>query len=699
MTSLLLAGAAALALDAAVQADAPDADPRWVDVIQVTGRPIETGAVRPEDAPALEADAAALAARLPGAALIDNGALSGQLQHRGLFGARVPAAIDGVRLASGGPNLMDPPLHYAPTPLVERIELTRGPAPVSEGPALGAAANVVLKSISYAPSATPEVSGSLTAVARSVDDSYGVGAVAGIATARQRLQILASREEGGDLDTPYGTLDGTGHERLVYGAGYTIRPAKGIEARLDMRRQETGETGNPPFPMDIRFFDTTITRAGVTVERGGWTVDLTARHGRVDHAMNNFTLRPAPAPMQRRETFASAETTGFEAEAAYALADGEIRFGADFEASDHDVTITNPVNPDFFVTPVKDAELARTGAFAEWDGRAGGLELYLGARIDAYEAEARSPLIGPALPMGPRMLAAAYTAADRDWDAVTADALVRVARPVSDTTRLRAALYRKSRAPGYLERFAWLPTPASGGLADGNTYVGDLDLDVETATGFEVGVDCAGARAYVRPTAYVSWIGDYIQGAPAEPVTPGVVDTPLEMVSAMNGDPTPLRFSNVEARLHGFDADFGAALFEALGGAWRVDGVISIVRGERTDIEDNLYRIAPDRLTATLSHERASWSAGLEVRAVAEQDRVSASNSEAKTPGHVVLGLVASADLGARAQVSAGVDNLLDQPYRDHLGGYNRNSGLGVPVGERLPGAGRGGWLRLSAAF
>ncbi|MFW5661510.1 MAG: TonB-dependent receptor [Oceanicaulis sp.] len=699
MTAFLLASAAALALDTAAQADDPESGPAWVDVIQVTGQLMEAAAVRPGDVPALEADAAGLAARLPGAALIDNGALSGQLQHRGLFGARVPAAIDGVRLASGGPNLMDPPLHYAPAPLIERIELTRGPAPVSEGPALGAAANVVLKSIGYASGDTPEVSGSVTAIARSVDESYGVGGVAGVATGRQRFQILASREAGGDLQTPYGTLDGTGHERLAYGVGYGVRLAEGVEARLDVRRQETGETGNPPFPMDIRFFDTTVSRAGVTVDRNGWTVELTARHGRVDHAMNNFTLRPAPAPMQRRETFASAESTGLNAQAARSLAGGELRLGADHDAAEHDVTITNPANADFFVTPVKDAELGRTGVFAEWDGPAGGMELYAGARIDTHQAQAQSPRIGPALPMGPRLLASAYEAADRDWDATTADALVRLTRPLSGTTRLRAAIYRKSRAPGYLERFAWLPTPASGGLADGNTYVGSLDLDVETARGFELGFDHAGPRAYLRPTAYVSWIEDYIQGVPAEPVTPGVVDTPLEMVSAMNGDPTPLRFSNVDARLYGFDADFGAELFDGLGGTWRVDGVVSIVRGERTDIDDDLYRIAPDRLTATLSHERAGWSASLEVRAVAEQDRVSVPNSEAQTPGQVVLGLIASADLAPGAQISVGVDNLLDQPYRDHLGGYNRNSGLGVAVGERLPGAGRGAWLRLSAAF
>jgi iron complex outermembrane receptor protein len=45
------------------------------------------------------------------------------------------------------------------------------------------------------------------------------------------------------------------------------------------------------------------------------------------------------------------------------------------------------------------------------------------------------------------------------------------------------------------------------------------------------------------------------------------------------------------------------------------------------------------------------------------------------------------------------VENLLDHAYSRHLAGYNRNPLLGVPVGDRLPGAGASVWLRLDARF
>ena len=252
------------------------------------------------------------------------------------------------------------------------------------------------------------------------------------------------------------------------------------------------------------------------------------------------------------------------------------------------------------------------------------------------------------------------------------------------------SLARKNRAPTYLDRFGWLPIPASAGLADGNTYVGDRDLETETALLIEAGVDWSNATAYVRPAVFYRQIENYIQGVPFD-ATPGVIDNPVEMVSGMNGDPTPLRFANTDAVLYGFDIDFGMQLSEH----WRLDGVANYVRGERDDIDDNLYRIAPPNLRLTARYETARWSLGLETRAFAEQDEVSVTNSEAETPGYVLLGVFGEIALTDALSLSVSADNLLDHSYRDHMAGYNRNAASIVPVGERLLGEGRTFGLRL----
>ncbi|WP_300529523.1 TonB-dependent receptor [Maricaulis sp.] len=691
MTRTLFASTSVFALLAAPAA----ADHPLVDIITIhsqTPAHDTTQVLSPETLPPNAGpDPAALIARLPGAAAIGNGALSGQMQYRGLFGSRINIRIDDHAFASGGPNLMDPPLHYAPLPLVERFELDRGLSPVSAGPGLGGGLNAVLKRSQFGDSAgfTPQFDWSFSA--RSVDESYAAGGLTGIANERWRFHALYSIENGSDVESPRGMLAGTEHNRLVYGLGAGWR-SDGHEISLDLRRTETGETGNPPFAMDIRYFDTDMARLAYTIDLGEQQIRLSAGYSDVAHAMSNFRLRPAPPAMRQRETFAYATTKTLSAEYELPAMGGQITFGTDLSRSEHDVTITNPNNAGFYLGSFAGIEVDRTGVFAEWTGTGPlGWSAEIGLRADHHQARGGEAFTGPAVPMGPSMLAVGYNAGELDWDDSTIDVAGRFWREVSDTLTARFALAHKSRVPGYVERFAWLPTPASGGLADGNTYVGDRQLEPETAIIAEAGFDWQGGRAYARPTVYWREIDDYIQGVPFDD-TPGVINSPVEMISNMNGDPTPLRFANVEARLYGFDLDFGYRLSER----WHVDGVASWVRGERRDIDDNLYRIAPPSLRLGATYESGAWYATLEGLVVAEQDRVSRSNSEQATDGYAIANAYAGWSLGDGMTLALSAENLLDEDYEQHLAGYNRNAASVVGLGERLPGTGRSIGLRLS---
>lgn len=49
--------------------------------------------------------------------------------------------------------------------------------------------------------------------------------------------------------------------------------------------------------------------------------------------------------------------------------------------------------------------------------------------------------------------------------------------------------------------------------------------------------------------------------------------------------------------------------------------------------------------------------------------------------------------------IKAGVENLLDKEYTDHLNGFNRVAGNGVDIGERLPGPGINAFVTLGISF
>jgi len=338
-------------------------------------------------------------------------------------------------------------------------------------------------------------------------------------------------------------------------------------------------------------------------------------------------------------------------------------------------------------------EVFRLGGHLEWRGAVGDVEAELGVRADAHRASASEAWTGPAVPAGPTLLAAAFNAGDRSWSGGTLDLAARFWRDLGDLIP-RLTLARKTRAPNAVERFSWMPTEASGGLADGNIYVGDRALRPETAWIVEGGFDWRRGPVWARPTIYYRQVDGYIQGVPFD-ATPGVADTRVEMVAAMSGDPTPLRFANVDAELYGFDMDFGMQVTDRL----RLDGVTSLVRGKRRDVNDDLYRVSPPTLRLAATWDETDWSAGAELAGTLRQPHVSAGNDEVQSGGYAVVNLRGEWRLRPGLQLEAGIENLFDRDYRAHLAGRNRVANSDVALGERLPGAGRGTFVMLRAAL
>ena len=662
------------------------------DVIVVTAQRDkgQSDTIYGNEAMPMAADTAALIGRLPGAAVINNGSLSGQVQYRGAYGLRVGTRLNGQAFRSGGPNLMDPPMHYAPPTLVDTIKVNRGAAPVSFGPSLVGGLETQLKQVSFAELNALETSYDVTAIGRSADASHAIGLVGGVSSDTVRAYGYYSDERGSDREFPGGKVDSTSYERRVYGVGLGLRHGDS-EWDLELRRQDTGPTGNPPFAMDIDYVETDFARLRFETLLADTRVAIAFGYSDVSHGMNNFGQRPPPIlTMRYRETTAAGTTYSAGLDVVTPLGDGELEYGLDLEKGEHEALITNPYNAAFYVTSIPDVEQNRMGAYINWRGKTGPGNLEFGVRIDRYEDAAGDAVTGPALPAMPAMLAMGFNQSERDWDDTTVDLLARYWQE-SDLGIWRVSLARKNRAPMYLERYGWLPIAASAGLADGNNYVGDVGLNPETAWIAEAGIDLGGGRWWLRPSVFYHDVDDYIQGTPFD-ATPGVIDSPVEMVSLMGGDPTPLRFSNVEARMVGIDADYGWQLAEN----WHLEGVLSVVRGERRDISDDLYRISPDRLSMGLVYERPSWSVSVTGEGVRAQNKVSYTNNEQKTSGYGLMHLFANWQVNDQLQLSGGIENLLDREYEQHLAGYNRVRDSDVAPGSRLPGTGRNVFLKIS---
>lgn len=676
---------------APVEATPPPSDNPLLETITVTASHLPAGALAATEGSVIAVpDSAALAARLPGAALVDNGGLSGEIQYRGLTGKRLLVRINGQRFESGSPNAMDPPLHYAPMPLVRSIKVDRGVSPVSEGPGLGGGFDVTLKRVGFGTGAAFEPHADVTTQYDTNGGSWSTGGVMGLSNDRYRINVIGSHESGGNTRFPGGEIRDSAFRRDVYGASAGMRLGDD-ELGLEVRRQDTGPTGNPPLPMDILFYHTTFTQATFRGPVSGpLSLDAAIGYDNVRHAMDNFSLRPGPAsPMGDRRTNVSSDAlTGHFNFTLGSLAH-HLGFGIDFEKADRNATILNPMNSSFYVQSLPDVAKDRVGVYLQWRTGFGPIESQLGVRVDHHEMSAAMPRIGPALPMGAQMLAQTFDATDRDWTDNTFDLVANFWSDQGEFTP-RVTLARKTHAPSAVERFSWLPTETSGGLADGNVYIGDPNLKVETAWIAEAGVDWRRGGSFVRPTLYYRRIDDYIQGVPYDSV-PNASNRIVEMVATMNGDPTPLRFANVGAEFYGADLDFGTTLASHL----RLDGTLSAVRGKRTDIRDNVYRISPPNMRLDLIWQRGGWSATLEGIGFAPQHEVSLTNGEQPSGGYALVNLFVRWRAAAGVAVAAGIDNLFDRTYAPHLAGFNRVAESDVPIGARLPAPGRSAFLRL----
>jgi len=695
----LLAAFAACACPSAVHAEQPPETPvkdPGLEEILIHGSldEIDPRDLDPNHIPAYAADSAELMNHVPGGAVSWNGPLTGEVQLRGMAGDRVGVRVGDMTINSGGPNRMDPPLHYAPRPLLESLRVTRGIASVSEGSeSVGGAVRAQLKRSRFGETENWRYGGEALTTGKSVDDSFVGGGIVHGANEHIRAHLLGSFEKGGDFDSNQGLVSPTEFRRAVIGTGAGLRFSE-HEIGFEYRRYDTDDTGTPALPMDIHFFETNLWRATYDSLVGG--VELSAHVGvsDIEHEMDNFRLRAPPASLAAHR-FSRAEADGIE----YGLAGkteglgGTLAIGLDGHLAKHDQRILNPNNGAFFVKNFNNAEKNRHGVYAEWKSTPWKrVDMELGVRYTRVETDA-GPVNGtPAILFPPPMaLRDRFNAANRSRSDDLVDAVAKLGVSVAEGVRLELAGGRKTRAPNYIERYAWLPLEVTGGLADGNVYVGDIDLKPEVYYEVEGGVVLEGTHFFFAPRAFWRRANDYIHGLPSTDPTVIMAASGIGSLGPF-GIGTPLQYSNVDAEFYGIDAEW--ALMGPHG--VRLDGLVSWVRGKRRDVADELYRIAPLRLRTTLSLTQPMWRIAVEGVWVARQKEVSSTLGETRTEGYGVVNFIAILRPTGRIELGVGLENAFDTPIREHLAGVNRVANSAVPPGAKIPGRGRNFFGRVT---
>lgn len=661
--------------------DDAEASGAETDEIVVVGRSIETSSARIQVERELLVDTAAVLREIPGAAVNRNGLITGIPQYRGMFGDRVAVDIDQLGVISGGPNAMDTPLSYMSPMMTEDLVVSRG-----------------IASVSLAPETIGGHISTTTSRGEFGDDNFGLAGVLGtryssngdintsvarltLANERHRVSTVAEFDDGNDIKTPEGEIRPSGLSRDRYDLSYAYADAD-KHFMVYAGKLDTDDTGTPALPMDILFIDTELYGAQFSFEVSpALSIDGRYSYNDVAHEMDNFSLREAPMPGMHRLNTANGSGSQFYLAGTMDRGRSEFVFGVDGIVADHESVITNPNNTMFQVDSFIDVERNLLGAFTEWTRDIDNGEIEVGLRFKRVETDAGDVAATGMMGMMAEyvdLLATDFNAANRDLDWSSFDGVFKYRRTFSDAAEWSFEIGSKTRAPSYQELYLWLPLQATGGLADGRTYIGNLELKEERSNEVVLGISAEVGRFALSPQIFYKRVDNYIQGIPSTNMV-------ANMVSMMMTGNVALQFANVDAEIWGVDGAWRYELTQGL----LLDGIISIARGRRTDIDDDLYRLSPFNASVGLTYSKNTWSLKSEIVGYADQDKVSANNDESETSGYWLVNLGFAWNPLSSLRVEARVDNLLDETYQNHVTGINRAGGSDIPVGTRLFGAER----------
>jgi len=620
-------------------------------------------------------DTASLLKRVPGANVNRNGPLTGIASYRGMFGNRINISIDGANMKEVGPNSMDPPLSHIPAPLTGKLTVHRGIAPVSSGiETFGGSMHVESKKGRFAEGDGIETSGTASMGYGSVDDGHFGALLGAVANKNHKLYLSGSKEQGRDYKIKDNQKqENTRYDREAFTTGYGYQ-REGHEFGINYSNNNTGHTGTPALPMDIEYVKGGLYDANYSWDLGdGYKLKTNIFYQKMRHLMSNTVMRNGGTTMMDAiNNRTEVEAGGIDIGVDMPLFDGILTVGINGDQANHDAnsrmidTSTNNggagagavMNTNFFNRVERD----RYSIFTEWTGDvAENLVLDLGVRFARTWSDAGmvSTQMNGMNNTATNADAVAFNAADRSRNFNEVDLAVVLRHAVSSSLDVEVGLARKNRAPTYQELYLWTENKATGGFADGKTYIGDLNLDHETAYQFDLGFDWHTDNAYVAPRFFYHYVDDYIQGTATTKALTYGADT--------------LQWSNIQAQLYGVDLEAGYTLTDN----WRVDAGLNYVRGERVNSptgDSDLYRIAPLNGRVQATYEQHGWMGAIEGVFYADQGDVAGYNDEQKTKGYMLLNLRGKYEPYHGVVIGTGIENVIGSQYFDHLGGYTNHT-------------------------
>ena len=627
---------------------------------------IDTDPKAPQQ-PVPASDGASFLKNIPGFSVIRKGGTDGDPVLRGLAGSRLNVLLDGAEFHGGCGMRMDPPTAYVFPETFDRVRVIKGPQTVLYGN--GNLAGVVLFERDTPRFARPGVRATGSLMAGSWGRLDGV-ADAIYGTPDGFLRATATHSESGDYRDGDGRTIHSFFERRSLGLQGGWTPDDDTRVELSAIHSEA-QAAYADRMMDGSVFD----RDGVGLKLQKKRISPLLRKleaqvnwNYIDHVMDNYTLRTKPPTAAYSWNNPDRETVGLRAIAELAVTDASVlTLGVDQQDNTHTVrSYSGPALVSVDSRPRnKDFESTTTGAFGEvaW-ALSQADRLVAGLRIDRYSADRFNPASGAAMGSADATLSSGFVRYEHDLAGRPATAYIGI-------------------GPGERPMDHWeAPT--------NNRLTATRSLEPERNTQLDAGLVWTERNLTGSLSAFYSRVDDYVL----------TYVNPAAMGSC-GSNPAKCTTFNVDATRYGFEAD----LAWRIAAPWTLRGSYAHVRADNDTMGVPLAQTPPDELKLGLSYETGAWTFGGLARLVRRQDRVQVNYGSivgqdiGPSGGFATLALNASYRIGKRALVSAGIDNVFDRTYAEHISrAAAAVAGYDAPT-TRVNEPGRFVWAKLSMSF
>lgn len=605
---------------------------------------------------------------IPGFSVIRAGGTNGDPVLRGMFGSRLNILTNGGMMLGACPGRMDAPTSYISPETYDRLTVIKGPQSVIWGP--GGSAGTIL--FEREPEKFGElgsrVNGSVLAGSNGRFDKV-LDAAAGNQLGYVRFignQSHSDDFEDGNGDTVPSRWDKWNGDVSL---GWTpdadtlleLTAGKGDgEARSAGRGMDGSQFKRES--LGLRFEKSNL---GEVLDK----VEAQVYYNYADHVMDNYTLRtPSGTGMMGMPMVSNVDrrTMGARIKATWRWADVQLISGIDAQTNEHRQRGGMGVNAHKGQPWTKDADFHNYGAFGELTWYATGEDrLVTGARLD--RASARDFRKGSATEGDTRAdtLPSGFVRYEHDLAAIPATTYI--------------GLGHTQRFPDYWELFS--PKRAPAGSV--NAFDG---IKPEKTTQLDFGIQYRDERLEAWASGYVGQVRDYI-----------LFDYQRNMMGSLTS-----QAQNVDARIMG--GELGAAY--KLTENWKADATLTYAWGKNSSDGKALPQMPPLESRLGLTYSRDTWSVGALWRLVAEQNRIAKNQGNVvgkdydTSSGFGVFSLNGAYKVNNNLKLSAGVDNLFDKAYAEHLN-LAGNAGFGYPASATDPvnEPGRTFWTKVDFSF